>query len=239
MIRISLFFTAALLILFAGDRLESGMAQEIYYYEAVPEGDRDGGRKEFIKMEFISRNDGLEYIAEIKSDKGIENIKIKMERGAGFVSGTREVLDLSDRQVSSEKIWRDEDSAYLQRNPVKGKTSKIIKYNLYNDRMLAVDGSLLALFRYFKFEYRNTQDIFMIDFSGTSVSVTVRQAGIENIAVPPGAFECYRIEVIVNIPLIRPKIIYWVTKDEPHFMVKHKGKRGPFTTSYATYLVKP
>ena len=79
----------------------------------------------------------------------------------------------------------------------------------------------------------------MIDFSGTSVSVTVRQAGIENIAVPPGAFECYRIEVIVNIPLIRPKIIYWVTKDEPHFMVKHKGKRGPFTTSYATYLVKP
>jgi hypothetical protein len=57
------------------------------------------------------------------------------------------------------------------------------------------------------------------------------------IAVPVGTFACYRMEVIVGISLLRPRVIYWVTKDAPHFLVKNVGKRGPFTDTYITTLI--
>ena len=76
----------------------------------------------------------------------------------------------------------------------------------------------------------------MVDFSGETVTVTVRQAGKDVVVVPAGEFQCFRIEVIVHIPILRPKLTYWVTTDEPHFMVKSIGKRGPFTRTYVTVL---
>ncbi|HET6461422.1 MAG TPA: hypothetical protein VFG29_11640 [Syntrophales bacterium] len=52
-----------------------------------------------------------------------------------------------------------------------------------------------------------------------------------------GTFDCYKMEVTVEIPIFRPHIIYWVTKKEPHFLVKSVGRRGPFTRYYATFLL--
>jgi hypothetical protein len=77
----------------------------------------------------------------------------------------------------------------------------------------------------------------MVDFSGYSIPVAVRQSGIENIIVPAGKFECYRMQVVVGLPIIKPTLIYWLTTDEPHFLVKNIGKRGPFTSAYVTSLV--
>jgi len=45
------------------------------------------------------------------------------------------------------------------------------------------------------------------------------------------------MEVVVNIPLLLPKITYWITAAKPHFLVKHEGKRGPFTSAYITSLI--
>jgi hypothetical protein len=100
-----------------------------------------------------------------------------------------------------------------------------------------VDGSLLLLFRSFPFDRSVTWFLFMVDFSGASITVELRQAGVESVIVPAGTFECYRMDVVVGIPLLRPRIIYWVTKKAPHFLVKSIGKRGPFTDSYETFLL--
>jgi hypothetical protein len=92
-------------------------------------------------------------------------------------------------------------------------------------------------FRTFPFATGKEGQVYMVDFSGTSIGVTVRQAGNEQVVVPAGAFDCYRMEVVVNIPLLRPKITYWITTSEPHFLVKSEGKRGPFTSAYVTSLL--
>ena len=51
----------------------------------------------------------------------------------------------------------------------------------------------------------------MVDFSGLSITVTYSQAKEERVAVPAGTYDCYRIELVVDIPLLKPKIIYWNT----------------------------
>ena len=105
------------------------------------------------------------------------------------------------------------------------------------DKELAVDGSLLALLRFFSFNAGRARNFFMLDFSGYSITVTVHQEAIEKISVPAGEFECYRLVAVVNIPVLKPKITYWLGTQKPHFLVKHEGKRGPFTPSYSTVLV--
>ena len=40
-----------------------------------------------------------------------------------------------------------------------------------------------------------------------------------------------------GIPVLRPRIVYWLTKDAPHFLVRNEGKRGPFTDTYITTLI--
>jgi len=101
----------------------------------------------------------------------------------------------------------------------------------------AVDGSLLVLLRSFPFNQGKEWNVFMVDFSGYAIKVAVRQAGMEKIAVPAGEFECYRIEVVVDIPIFHPKVTYWLSARKPNFLVKHQGKKGPFTPSYITSLV--
>ncbi len=101
----------------------------------------------------------------------------------------------------------------------------------------AVDGSLLVLLRSFPFSQGKEWNVFMVDFSGYAITVTIRQAGIEKVAVPAGEFECYRIEVVVDIPIFHPKVTYWLSARKPNFLVKHQGKKGPFTPSYITSLV--
>ena len=76
----------------------------------------------------------------------------------------------------------------------------------------------------------------MVDFSGQSVTVSIRSQGTELVTVPAGSFECYRLEVGIGIAFLKATITYWLTKNPPHFLVKHSGKKGPFTKSFTTVL---
>ena len=121
----------------------------------------------------------------------------------------------------------------------KGDKIKVKEFELPSDQELAVDASLLLLLRRFPFEESADveQKVFMIDFSQRKVSVVVRRKAIESVSVPAGVFECYRMEVEVRMPIIKPKITFWITTDPPHFMVRHEGRRGPFTRVYETVLM--
>jgi hypothetical protein len=95
----------------------------------------------------------------------------------------------------------------------------------------------LCRVRSFPFDKPREWRVFMVDFSNNKVTVTVRQTGVEKVTVPAGEFECNRIEVVVELFIIRPKITYWISRESPHFLVKHQGKKGPFTPTYVTDLV--
>lgn len=216
------------------EALASGPRIEKYRYEAIAIGS-EAVQKEFIEMEFKDSDRSVEYISKAISSEGIEEITIHMDSQGRFISGMRSMASHLEGRVRQERVWRADHRVYVEENAEKGKKKK--EYQLSQNSVLAVDGSLLVLLRSFPFNEGKEWNIFMVDFSGYSATVTIRQAGMEKIAVPGGEFECYRVEVVVNIPILRPKIIYWISKIKPHFLVKHQGKRGPFTLSYLTSLV--
>ena len=124
---------------------------------------------------------------------------------------------------------------YIERSAEEEKKTK--QYELPQNKQFAVDGSLLVLLRSFPFNEGKEGNVFMVDFSGYAITVTIRQAGIEKVVVPAGELECYRIEVVVNLPIFHPKVTYWISVRKPNFLVKHEGKKGPFTPSYITSLL--
>ncbi len=205
-----------------------------YYYEAIPT-DHPTSQKDSIKMEFIQAEGGLEYHSEVISSDSLEEISVQMDKEARFISGIRSFRQSLDKHVQEERIWRDPQKVVVERRTEEGIKRK--EHQLPPDKELAVDGSLLGLLRFFPFDTGKKWNLFMVDFSGYSVTVTVLQEGRERITVPAGEFECYRLVMEVNVPLLKPKITYWLWTQEPNFLVKHQGKRGPFTPSYTTSLV--
>lgn len=206
---------------------------EKYHYEAIPT-DHQTSQKDFIEMEFIETGGGIEYRSKVISSDSLEEISIQMDKEARFVSGIRSTRQ-SPEPVQQERIWRDRQKVVVER--YKEGAIKRKEHRLPPDKELAADGSLLALLRFFPFDAGKRWNLFMVDFSGYSITVTVFQEGRERITVPAGDFECYRMVTVVNIPVLKPKITYWLWTQKPNFLVKHQGKRGPFTPSYTTSLV--
>jgi len=209
--------------------------REKYHYHAVPSGEKIDQPKEFIEVGLSGSRGDLEYMEKISSSESIETISIKMNKEGRFISGLRHVSNQQDERVSEERIWTDEKRVYVKRDLERA--SRLKQIDIPTDKAVAVNGSLLILLRSFPFKEDEKWNILMVDFSGYSITVAVRQSGIENIIVPAGKFECYRMQVVVGLPIIKPTLIYWLTTDKPHFLVKNIGKRGPFTSTYVTTLV--
>jgi len=211
-----------------------GPRTEKYYYEAIPVNHHPS-QKESIEMEIIEAEGGIVYHSRAIGPGSLEEISIQMDREARFVSGIRSTRQRLDGPVQEEKIWRGRHRLVVERHTEGGTKRK--EHRLPVGKELAVDGSLLALLRFFPFDEGKKWNLFMVDFSGYSITVTILQEGREKIAVPAGEFECYRLATVVNIPVLKPKITYWLSTQKPNFLVKHQGRRGPFTSSYITSLI--
>jgi hypothetical protein len=236
-------FSIAILFLILNWTLAEGISKstnsmesrEKYRYQAVPVGENEDRRKESIEIELLGSANGFEYVSNVTSARSTETITLKMDKEGRFISGLRQVSNRQNQILADEKIRKDEKKVYIERDS--DGTRKLKQIEIPMDKMLAVNGSLLILLRSFPFNTDMQWKIMMVDFSGYSVTVTVRQSGIEKIVIQAGEFECYRMEVVVALPIIRPTLTYWLTTDQPHFLVKNIGKRGPFTSTYVTTLV--
>jgi hypothetical protein len=232
---------AALLFLqgaaWAEEKIENsprGREREKYRYEAVPIG---GGadKRESVEITLMDEDRGVEYISKTVSPEDIEEITIHTDREGRFISGLRTTSNRQKEKFQQEKVWIADQKAYVERGT--GEDKKRKEYALPQDMPLAVDGSLLVMLRSFPFNHSREWRVFMVDFSGHAIQVAVRQTAVEEVAVPAGEFECYRMEVVVDIPIFHPKVTYWLAARKPNFLVKHQGKKGPFTPSYVTSLV--
>jgi hypothetical protein len=208
-----------------------GAEIEKYHYEAVPIG--KPAEKESVEMEFTADASGVTCFSKTVSKRGVTEIRATTDAKGEAVAVTKQSRDPDGLLYEDVVITRNGPEALLN-NKAKNRTKS---YDLQPDKDFAVDASLLVLMRFFPFDQGASRRIFMIDFSGHSVFVNLRQAAVEKITVPAGTFECYRMEVVVQILIFRPKIIYWITKENPHFLVKSIGKQGPFTPTYEISLV--
>jgi len=213
----------------------SSQKRERYRYEAVPIGSREASRRKSIEMSIDHTDSQMIFTMKSISGKEVESIRIELDADGNFVSGARNVTHPSGKSKFEGSMWRKQQNVYVKRRSGRGQKTR--EFDLPKNKPLAVDGSLLLLLRSFPFDQNREWKLFMVDFSQHSVSGTVRQAGVETIRVKAGEFECYRMEVIIHAFVFRPKITYWITKMEPHFLVKHQGKIGPFTRTYTTQLV--
>jgi hypothetical protein len=203
-----------------------------YRYEAIVVGTHE---KEQMEMEFTPTNQGLEYYSRRRWAEGSEEVRIQMDPLGQFVRGTRTEHNPEGPGLE-EKIWRIDGKAYWERRTAKETKTK--EYKLSPGIPLAVNGSILVLLQSFPFYSGKEWDVLVIDFSSSySITVTIRQMYREKVTVPAGEFDCYRMEITVNVPILRPKIIYWLSTEAPNFVVKQEGKNGPFTPYYVTSLI--
>ncbi len=214
---------------------KSSQEKERYRYEAVPVKGKDASQTKSIEMNIDYTDSQTIFVMKSISSKEVEYITIELDASGNFASGARSVTDISGKSKFEGSMWRKQETVYARRGL--GREQKTREFELPKNKTLAVDGSLLLLLRSFPFDRNREWRLFFIDFSQQSVSGTVRQAGVEKIRVKAGEFECYRLEVIIHAFIFRPKITYWLTRKKPHFLVKHRGKIGPFTKTYLTQLV--
>jgi hypothetical protein len=205
---------------------------EKYNYEAVLKGSQDESRKKIIEMKISYSDSQTTFTMKSVSAKEVEYINLKLDADSDFISGIRNITHPSGKLKSEGSIWRNHMTVYVKQ--LSGRKQKIREYDIPELESLVVDGSLLLLLRSFPFGQNREWKLFMVDFSQNSVSGVIRQVGVETIRIKAVDFECYRMELRVNALIFRPKITYWISKMEPHFLVKHQGKIGPFTRTYVT-----
>ncbi len=208
---------------------------ERYHYEALKRGKRAGGQRESIIIE-INRF-GSETLLTVQTQRinNYEIVRLTLNQKGEVISGLRETVYHTEEQIHQERIWRNDQTVYVERLFTSHVRTK--SFTIPKPVSLVVDASLIYLLRSFPFDTNVVRDFFMVDFSQFAITVTARQIGIETVNVPAGEFDCYHIEVMVNRFILLPKIHFWVTKDPPHFLVKHSGKRGPFSPHYISALV--
>ena len=211
-----------------------GRNVEKYRYESIPIGG-EASHRESVEVKLIDEERGFEYISKTVSPEEIEEITIHTDRQGKFISGLRTTSSPQNERIQQEKVWTADREVYIERGAEEEKKRK--EHELPQNMPLAVDGSVLVLLRSFPFNQGKEWNAFMVDFSGYAVAVTIRQEGIERIVVPAGEFECYRIEIVVDLPIYHPKVVNWISTRKPNFLVKYQGKKGPFTPSYITSLV--
>jgi hypothetical protein len=211
------------------------VAPETYRYTSAPGARLDERGKETIIMSYSSAAGLVRLSSQTLSRDSLQTVTITLTPQGDVVAASLEsATSLGGEVIQRSRIRKEDGTVYVDVSH--GQTSNTQSIRIPDGKKLAVDASLLHLMRQFPFGTGEEWHVFMVDFSGESVTVSVRNQGTEFVTVPAGAFPCYRMEVRVGIAFLKATITYWLTKNPPHFLVKHRGKKGPFTRTYTTVL---
>lgn len=211
------------------------VAPETYRYTSAPGTRWDERGKESIIMAYGSVNGLVLLSSQTLGRDSLQTVTITLTPQGNVVSATLESATSLDGEVNQQSRIRNENGT-VSIDVSHGQNSNTRSIRVPDGKKLAVDASLLYLMRQFPFDTGEEWRVFMVDFSGQTVTVSVRNQGTEIVTVPAGAFPCYRMEVRIGVAFLKATITYWLTKSPPHFLVKHIGKKGPFTRTYTTVL---
>jgi hypothetical protein len=222
---------AALLALLAAvpSSPDAGEARERYRYALAARG----GTVAAIDVSIGAEDGGLAYESSMISADGTERILVHTGLDGDLIDASRTVSDPAGVVTRRQTAWRAEDAVVIRR----AGAATVKDIDIPPGAQPVVDASLLLLLRSFPFGTATIWHLLVVDFSHVSVAATVRQVGLERILVPAGEFECYRMEVVVSLPVVRPRVTFWIAAADPHFLVRHEGKKGPFTPFYETSLL--
>lgn len=209
-------------------------ADTLERYVTVSRPDGDDSRKEVDHVTIKTTETYTVY--RFSTDVGTANRRgwVRVDTDGAFIAALRIRTGEDDSGVDS--LWVADGRLFAARRH-DGET-RVKDYELPDDKPSSVGASLLLWMRHFPFGSGRELRVFMVDYSQRKVDVVVREKGIETVEVTAGTFECHRMEVEVQVPIFNPRITFWLTTEAPHFLVRHEGKRGPFTPTYETELVE-
>jgi hypothetical protein len=210
----------------------SPSGREAYRYTSDPGDDR---ARENIYMTYDYAKGRVLLSSHTLGQDSQQTVAITLMPQGGVISATLESKSYRGGEIIRQsQIRKEQETVYVEDSTEQKSGTRRIR--VPEGRELAVDASLLYLMRQFPFGTEKEWRVFMVDFSGQSVTVSIRNNGTELVNVPAGAFSCYRMEVKVRILFLNATLTYWLAKNLPHFLVKHVGKKGPFTKTYTTIL---
>jgi hypothetical protein len=209
-------------------------AIEHYTYRLQPAGRNGRDAHQTATMEFHHSATGSICVSSAQRGDIREVTRITMDRNAEVVAADRSEYDKSGKRLCRVRIWKEGRTVHIERER-RGALKHRSKEQPAGTRF-GVDMSLLALIRSFPFNTEKEWKVFVADFSRIYVTLTIRHAGTETIAVPAGRIRCHRIRLTVDMPIFSPKVDYWVSAAPPHYLVRHTGRRGPFSPVYTMSL---
>jgi hypothetical protein len=217
----------------AADATRTGT--ETYLYTATP-SDADSGSAEIHHVEITTDSTGVVYSFHTQRANAAEFGVIRTRADGTFVDAVRRVVG-ADGVTAETDSFRVDGRGLVMERVVEDK-SDIRRVDLPDDEPLVVDASLLVWLRGLPLGESVSRSLFVADWSRRTVHVDVHDRGPETVTVPAGSFVCNRIEVVVKVFVFRPRITFWMSAEPPYFLVRHRGKRGPFTPVFDTELVR-
>ncbi len=208
---------------------------ETYVYTATP-SDADSGSAEIHHIEITTDSTGVVYSFHTERADAAEFGVIRTRPDGTFVDAVRRVISADGATAETDSFRVEGRTLVMER--VADDKSDIRRVDLPDDEPLVVDASLLIWLRGFPTGASASGSLFVADWSRRTVHVDVHDRGPETVTVPAGSFVCNRIEVVVKVFVFRPRITFWMSTEPPHFLVRHRGKRGPFTPVFDTVLVR-
>ena len=209
---------------------------EKFVYVTVLASDEKGEKQEDVVMELRHSETGLVNVYSSRHVNGSELVTIVTGPDGKLIEATKTEKDSKNRHVAAYRIWVENDTAHIGELKA-GRTEKVSSRDMA-DQVLVVDAGLLASLGTFPFDANREITILMASFAGRFVTMTVRQIGTETVSVQAGRFECYKLEVSIDIVVKKIRTLFWLTKDAPHYLVQFEGRRGLFFAPvYRTRLV--
>lgn len=210
-------------------------ALELYRYTSFQGAKLDDRAKETIFMTYDSANGRVMIFSKTLGKDSLQTVVITLTPQGTVVSATLESKTSPGGEIIQQsRIRKENRTVYV--DVTHGQKKNIRRIGVPEGQEVAVDASLLYLMRQFPFDAGTGRRVFMVDFSGQFVTVSVSNKGTELVTVPAGEFPCYRMEALISLAFLKATITYWLTKSPPHFLVKHRGKKGPFTKTFTTVL---
>lgn len=229
-------------------------------YSSVP-AHEEGGYRTLLKKsgEYIWRADwslDVNTSDESRPAELIENIYGKYNDSKDdircvvqsrlFLSKTPRVLGTV--QVASS----DKDEGIWQKNKIFNYTQKKLIARQFEHGKLVMERSspfpdgpvfsadvLVAIFQGYDFEKAKPFSFYVYSSEGKLYNVTVRIIGKEKVSVPPGDFDCYKMELRPDLGLLNfvitpflPKTYLWFTVSKPHLWMKYEGLESGLGTPY-------
>lgn len=197
---------------------------EKFRFVTYQEEDLTKTPRERVVLETSFSSNSVISVCESRRADGLEIAHVKMKPDGTLIFAAKEQKNSKGVTIVNSRIWPESGTLYAERLKATGKQS--MRSTPIDGGDPVADVGLLYRLRSFPFNKGKTIELLLAAFSQHFVTMQLEQIGAERIRTPAGVFNCYKLKGTVDLVVLKIETVYWVTKDEPHYLVQYAGRRG-------------